>query len=363
MSFLPVIGHACHTRLSWSPLAVAVHLLLLTRRILFVCDHRECQADVDNPATVFRAKFFLKQALFLVLFAVFVVVFLVGKRGGNDGRVHHAINSMSALYSVCFVLLVQSNAAIWDCSSSARGTFQLDEFPDITCYQDVWVIVAAFSAVSLLCYVIIIPATLLRKLTAAKKDGTLVEPEMKAKFGWMFLRYKYHACTYYEFAMMARKALLICVGMFFSADARTVLGLSILVLLGALALQYKLRPYADHELDHSDEDSHDRSQWTDADKLDAAGLACEILSVCFALYFTATTNTGEVAEHGWLDYVVATLALIVSVVPLILAVGATMRARKAQGNAQNDKEKDEKMDETEEEAEVKVEANPVATTE
>ena len=171
-------------------------------------DRRECQADVgdrNGNGWLFMSKFFLKQVLFMALFAVFFVVFLVGRHAGNDGRAHHAINSMIALFSTCFLLLVRSNAAIFDCSEHKPGTWTLDEFPDFNCYEGAWFGVAAYAAISLLTYVIVIPGMLLRKLSAAKKDGTLVDPETKAKYGWLFLRYKYHVCVYYEFVMMAKK--------------------------------------------------------------------------------------------------------------------------------------------------------------
>jgi hypothetical protein len=342
-----------------------------------------------------------------VLFGVFFVVFLVGKHGGNEDRVHHAINSMSALFSVCFVLLVRSNAAIWDCTAPEEDfdcisdcptpSWTLDEFPDVSCYEGSWYGVAAYSAMCLVCYVIIIPGVLLRALSAAKKDGTLVEPETKAKFGWLFLRYKYHACTYFEFIVMFRKALVVSIGMFFSGSDWAMLVLTLLILLGALAVHYRLRPYADHELDHSDEDSHDRSQWTDADKLDGIGMVCEILPVLFAMYFLAAygeniltgggtiqnvTNadgtitlgvvnqSGEAVEYSWVYYAVAILALIVAAVPLVLAVGVAVRAHKAQkaqrDSASNDEEKvkgEKKTTAKQERAKAELEfENPVGVT-
>ena len=59
-----------------------------------------------------------------------------------------------------------------------------------------------------------VPHTLPR---VGKRSGTLVDPDNKAKFGWLFLRYKYHVCEYYEFVGMARKAALVLVSMLFGA--------------------------------------------------------------------------------------------------------------------------------------------------
>jgi hypothetical protein len=236
---------------------------------------------------------------------------------------------------------VRSNAAIWNCTAPDEdgGSWTLDEFPDVKCYEGSWNGVAAYSATCLVFYVVIIPGVLMRALSTAKKDGTLVEPETKAKFGWLFLRYKYHVCTYFEFIVMIRKAVIVCIGIFFSGSGWDMLLLTLAVLIGALALHCLLRPYADHELDHSDEDSHDRSHWTDADKLDGIGLVCEILPVFFAMYFLGAyggSEGGEAAEHGWMYYAVAILALIVAAVPLVLAVGVAVRAHKAQQAQQRD---------------------------
>eukprot|EP01046_Picozoa_sp_COSAG06_P045427 COSAG06_NODE_6279_length_3001_cov_2.951068_2_plen_327_part_00 len=319
-----------------------------------------------------------------MLFGVFFVIFLVGKHGGNEAQVHHAINSMSALFSVCFLLLVRSNAAIWDCTTPEEdgGSWTLDEFPDVSCYEGSWYGVAAYSATCLVCYVVIIPGVLLRALSTAKKDGTLVEPEIKAKFGWLFLRYKYHVCTYFEFIVMIRKAVIVCIDIFFGDRAMLVIAFTVCVLLSALVVHCLLRPYADHELDHSDEDSHDRSQWTDADKLDGIGLVCEILPVFFAIYFLDAyrgTEGGGAVEYGRMYYAVAILALIVAAVPLVLAVGVAVRAHKAQkaqqrDGASNDEEKakgekkttkkvEKKMTAKKERAEAELEfENPVAGT-
>lgn len=143
---------------------------------------------------------------------------LVGKLTGHTGMMNHGINSMTALFSVCFLLLVRSNAGIWDCTDNPASTARcsdpyytteaecdavcgdatwlpavgasrtVDEFPDMECSGGTWLAVAAFSGVSLVIYIVIIPTFFLRKLSGAKKDGTLVDPEMKARYGWLFLR-------------------------------------------------------------------------------------------------------------------------------------------------------------------------------
>ena len=100
-------------------------------------------------------------------------------------------------------------------------------------------IVAFFAAISLVVYVVVFPSLLYCKLRSAKKKGTLVDPENKAKFGWVFLRYKYHCCTYYEYLVMARKGLVVLVGVFFSGSDWATLALTALILCAALALHIR----------------------------------------------------------------------------------------------------------------------------
>eukprot|EP01052_Picozoa_sp_SAG31_P014643 SAG31_NODE_918_length_11020_cov_14.801392_1_plen_980_part_00 len=320
----------------------------------------ECQAHVDDPVTMFLGKFFLKQLLFAVLFGVFVVIFVVGALVSKKRLQHHAVNSMIALYSVAFMMLVRSNAAILACSEqssseaacsdpayttereclsgasiydlsqcgaewtpSQPGFTGLDEFPDLPCYEGVWLGVAAFAVVSLLMYMLLIPMYLLRKLRVGKRSGTLVDPDNKAKFGWLFLRYKYHVCEYYEFVGMARKAALVLVGMLFGEGYWAVF-LTASVLLGTLALHVAFKPYGDHELNHSDEDSHDRQHWTDADKLDALSMVAEVVALVCGVYFIANGNDGP----GFVDYTVAIVALACACVPLGLAAYVAIADRK-----------------------------------
>ena len=316
----------------------------------------ECEADVNDPAEMFLAKFFLKQALFVVLFGVFVAMFLVGTATSQMRLQHHSINSMIALYSVSFMLLIRSNAAIWDCTTHPAAVAQcsdpaftteadcpceatwlpaveeftaLDEFPDLPCYEGVWNGVAVYSAINLLFFAVLIPLFLLKKLSSHKSDGTLIDPDNKAKFGWLFLRYKYHVCHYYEFVTMARKALLVLVGMFFSTSPWAVFVLIMVVMSGSLVLHVVLRPYADHELDHSDEDSHDKSVWTDPDVLDAVGLVCSIVSLAFGMYYL---DLGDNPEKTTFYYTVSVVALVVAIVPLALSVKFALDAHKKQNN-------------------------------
>ena len=98
-----------------------------------------------------------------------------------------------------------------------------------------------------------------------------------------------------------------------SSSEWAVLTVTAAILIASLALHYNLRPYADHELDHSDEDSHDRSVWTEADKVDGIGMACEILPLLFAVYFI---SLGDNPEQGFVYYAVSVVSLIVSMVPI-----------------------------------------------
>ena len=333
-------------------------LMQLLRNIAFISfadfSQPECQADTDDPQQLFLIKFFLKQGIFAVLFGVFFAMFLFGKLTGATRMEHHGINSMTALFSICFLLLVRSNSAIFDCSTqpdvpaqcsdaaytteatcpcdatwqqATAGGVTLDEFPAMGCAGGTWQAVAIFSAVSLVLYVVVLPTFFLRKLSAAKADGTLVEPEIKAKFGWLFLRYKYHACMYFEFLAMARKATVVLLGMFVPSQG-DVLALTAIVIGAALVLQIVLRPYSDHEVDHDDEDTHDRYAWTEPDKLDALGMVCELLSLSCGLYFVGLDVDAD--KDGFAYLAVGLVALTAAALPIAVAAFYGWTSHKAQ---------------------------------
>eukprot|EP01046_Picozoa_sp_COSAG06_P008833 COSAG06_NODE_452_length_15547_cov_6.162416_10_plen_465_part_00 len=350
-------------------------LMQLLRNIAFISfadfSQPECQADTADPQQLFLIKFFLKQGIFAVLFGVFFAMFLFGKLTGATRMEHHGINSMTALFSICFLLLVRSNSAIFDCSTQpdvlaqcsdaaytteatcpcdatwqqatyTLGGVTLDEFPAMGCAGGIWQAVAIFSAMSLVLYVVVLPTFFLRKLSAAKADGTLVEPEVKAKFGWLFLRYKYHACTYFEFLAMARKATVVLLGMFVSSQG-AVLALTAIVIGAALVLQVVLRPYSDHEVDHDDEDTHDRYAWTEPDKLDALGMVCELLSLSCGLYFVGLDVGAD--KDGFVYLAVGLVALTAAALPIAVAAFYGWTSHKAQ--AEHIAARAQEMDEAE----------------
>ena len=104
--------------------------------------------------------------------------------------------------------------------------------------------------------------------------------------------------------------------MFFSDSVWTVFFLTTVVIGTALAVHVVLRPYADHELNHGDEDSHDRSVWTDADMLDAIGMVCTILAAVSAIYYL---NLGENPEQTTVYYSISVVALVVAIFPPVLS--------------------------------------------
>ena len=69
--------------------------------------------------------------------------------------------------------------------------------------------------------------------------------------------------------------------------------------------------YSDHELGHSDEDSHDKSVWTEADKVDGIGMVCEILPLFFAIYFITLGENPDTCK-GFVYYMYAVYVSITS---------------------------------------------------
>ena len=291
----------------------------------------ECQVPGGmDPELEFLMKYALKQLLFAVLFGAFLTVYILGKmRAGTTGGLgtqYHGMNAMVALYSVFFLLLIRSNFAIWDCTwqeaklegctdgtsmtkedcpcgetwtDAAPETHVLDESPEIECFgngegtkRNVWLGVATFSAISTIAYVVILPVFFLRKLSSAKEEGALTGYAIRAQYGWLFTRYKYKVCTYYEFLFMARKSIVVLLGMFISSVGRRrlMLTLTTTVIASALLLNCYLRPYSDHDLVHADTLSSERS-WSSMDVLDAVGLVCNLVSLACAVYFVGECHT------------------------------------------------------------------------
>ena len=116
---------------------------------------------------------------------------------------------------------------------------------------------------------------------------------------------------------MARKAVVVLVGMFFSSSEWLVAYSTMAVLSLFLVLHVVLRPYADHELDHGDEDSHDKSLWTDPDKLDGISLVCSIVCLVCGMYYLIL---GENPEKTGAYYTISFAAVIIACIPLVLSI-------------------------------------------
>jgi hypothetical protein len=356
----------------------------------------ECQVPGGmDPALEFLLKYALKQLLFAALFGVFLAVHILGRvRAGTTGGLgtqYHGTNCMVALYSIFFLLLVQSNFAVWDCSRQAavlegscsdgistteadcpceetwtdpaESTFTLDEFPEMECYgfgeglkRNVWLGVAVFSAISLITYIVVLPCFFLNKLGNAKKEGTLTDYKVKAQYGWLFTRYNYNACTYYEFLFMARKSLVILLGMFISSVQRRPLMLTCtaIILTAALALNVLLRPYSDHELTEADAESNGickmatgvllPSTWSLMDVLDTIGLICALICLACAVYFVGDCHRRDApCDERGICYVeicvkreegtnetnmVTFIALFCALVPIVLGIWSAYLARR-----------------------------------
>jgi hypothetical protein len=99
----------------------------------------------------------------------------------------------------------------------------------------------------------------------------LLEHDTKAKLGWLFLRYDYHCCTWYEFALMGRKASLLLASMLLSATPYIMCSVSFTILATSLALHFYMLPFNDHQLDQADKIDTQR-HYTNADKLEGISL-------------------------------------------------------------------------------------------
>ena len=136
--------------------------------------------------------------------------------------------------------------------------------------------------------------------------------------------------TVLPYLTMARKGLVVLVGVFFSGSDWATLVLTALILCIALTLHVYLNPYTDHEINHDDEDSHDRNRRTEDDNLDTLGMTCEILPLAVAMYFLAVPDEPESVGDNVLYYAISVVALIVAVTPLVVGVRVTVKAHLAE---------------------------------
>jgi hypothetical protein len=118
---------------------------------------------------------------------------------------------------------------------------------------------------------VVVPSYLYNQLHEAKREDMLLEHDTKAKLGWLFLRYDYHCCTWYEFALMGRKASLLLASMLLSATPYIMCSVSFTILATSLALHFYMLPFNDHQLDQADKIDTQR-HYTNADKLEGISL-------------------------------------------------------------------------------------------
>jgi hypothetical protein len=220
----------------------------------------EClDATGTTAEDVFLFKFLLTQGAFAAVAGVFLVMFLYAKcavitapaqaRADKEkasmlaNRFH---NSLLALYSMFYLLIVRSAFAIFDCTRQEDGSLTLDNMPSLRCFESTTHIIASvYGVISLLMLLVVVPVYLRRKLGNSKANGTLTGEDCRNSFGWMFLRYRYGVCTWYELAFMARKTLLVMVSMQFDGEdyAHFVLLFSIVLEICFLCLQvWLVRP-------------------------------------------------------------------------------------------------------------------------
>jgi hypothetical protein len=149
----------------------------------------------------------------------------------------------------CFAPLNNRYGSV-NSTAATPPRYTMDQFEDMQCWttEGWWPALAAYSACVLAIVLVLVPLYLHRVLRAAKRTDTLLEHETKAKLGWVFLRYDYHCCTWYEFVTMARKAGLLLISLLLNSRPYTMCAISCAILLASLALHKTILPFNDHQL-------------------------------------------------------------------------------------------------------------------
>eukprot|EP01049_Picozoa_sp_SAG25_P004575 SAG25_NODE_291_length_10320_cov_2.259219_7_plen_1686_part_00 len=371
----------------------------------------ECQDEApDDLGSMFAAKFAIKQGMFWLVFGTIFFMFIVARCNSKTITMHHAYNTMVALFSLFFLVLVQSCANIFDCShhgaytketknnatlytpgscqyasgntdsqllavaseqecdnvvimgatavdtwthkqrlktvwmvsTCSSGTaniteeeclrdlndnavriparYSMDQFPDMTCWSSEgwWMPIAIYAAFALLVVLVVVPSYLYNQLHEAKREDMLLEHDTKAKLGWLFLRYDYHCCTWYEFALMGRKASLLLASMLLSATPYIMCSVSFTILATSLALHFYMLPFNDHQLDKADKIDTQR-HYTNADKLEGISLSCELIIVGLSGYFIYLGPSHQSQHSDSVLYIaVLGIILVCALLPVVL---------------------------------------------
>ena len=220
----------------------------------------ECFTTGD-PAAMYLSRSVTKLFLFPMLMVQMTIVFFImqkfiWKPRGLEVRNTNVINAWVAAYSFLFVMLATSGFEPFDCAA-VEGVFLLNAQREILCYEGQWLFIAFIGVMILTIYAVVVPTFLFRALLKMRVSHfgdnilrTEKNIELKARFGWIYERYR-PAAWYYEFVMIFQRIASIGIAQVFGAQGSSTEGwvcyftLTVFV----LRIQMQTKPYPEIVVD------------------------------------------------------------------------------------------------------------------
>jgi hypothetical protein len=157
------------------------------------------------------------------------------------------VATLVVLFFLIHPNILRSNFSYFSCTEIQSGEFWLNENLDIRCFDSKH---NSFALVVVLPVLVIwgLLVPLLVLLYLVRNRRKLREINTKLRFGFLYNGFK-QSKFYWEFVIMFRKILIICIVVFIGNQSIPIQALTlVLLLLHFLVLQYLTRPYANTEL-------------------------------------------------------------------------------------------------------------------
>jgi hypothetical protein len=157
------------------------------------------------------------------------------------------VATLVVLFFLIHPNILRSNFSYFSCTEIETGEFWLNENLDIRCFDSKHNSFAlAVVLPVLVIWGLLVPLLVLLYLSRRRRE--LSEINTKLRFGFLYNGFK-RSKFYWEFVIMFRKILIICIVVFIGNQSIPVQALTlVLLLLNFLILQHLTRPYASNEL-------------------------------------------------------------------------------------------------------------------
>ena len=191
--------------------------------------------------------------LCVVVWGVGVGVTEVGRRLGLPGMVvipnEALISASMLLLSFGYLTLTAKVLEPLACSAAEGSKYRLDAAPHLLCYEGWWWNMLGPVVVFVFVYVLGIPAFFAWIIHRHLDEFEDVDSVAVARYGVIASRYK-PRMGWYELAVMGRKGMVVIAQLFFTNRASVQATIIELALLGAMAVHFRFRAYAEPELNH-----------------------------------------------------------------------------------------------------------------